>query len=395
MVQKYKIANLIFFVALCYIISPWFFEKFLFFNEFLSATGLLVLLYKRLPLVKTRIYIYLALLIALCIGHCILSILRMDSFYYYLRNTVIMYSMFTFFIGFFCLHYLGRFITAVRGFLRYYISFLLVVPLSNFLFERYGMATIFPALLKDGRKKMVLPLLIFMNIIYAITYSSSTSFILSMFYFLLLISVGYKFFKQVMVIILLLFIGFFVSILPNLSLIQVNYSIYNENAIHNVMSSNKILGLDPNNTWRLVLWKQFLIDLFPANILGIGFGTPAIHYFPVADMNNVNSLPYVLGAHNSFIYLFSRLGIIYLLLMVLIYSKIFKEYFYQKQYYKSNNEVFIFYSFFAISIISLFNPTLESPIFAGGYWLVLGFVARSIYNRQVLLKTKSENIIHS
>ena len=152
-VQKYKIANLIFFVALCYIISPWFFEKFLFFNEFLSATGLLVLLYKRLPLVKTPIYIYLALLIALCIGHCILSILRMDSFYYYLRNTVIMYSMFTFFIGFFCLHYLGRFITAVRGFLRYYISFLLVVPLSNFLFERYGMATIFPALLKDGRKK--------------------------------------------------------------------------------------------------------------------------------------------------------------------------------------------------------------------------------------------------
>jgi hypothetical protein len=295
--------------------------------------------------------------------------------------------MFSFFIGFFCLHYLGGFVKAIRGFLRYYVGFLLVVPLSKFLFERYGMATIFPVLLKGGEKKMALPFLICMNILYAITYSSSTSFMLSMFYFLLLISAGYRFFKQTMVIIILLFFGFFLSILPNLSLIQINYSIYNEAAIQSVMSSNKILGLDPNNTWRLILWKQFLIDLFPTNILGIGFGTPAIRYFPVADMNTVSSLPYVLGAHNSFIYLFSRLGIFYLLCILPIYAKIFKEYFYYKQYYKNNNEIFIFYSFFAITIISAFNPTLETPIFAAGYWLILGFTVKSIYNRQVLSRS--------
>ena len=54
-----------------------------------------------------------------------------------------------------------------------------------------------------------------------------------------------------------------------------------------------------------------------------------------------------------------------------------------------------FIVFFAITIISFFNPTLESPIFAGGYWLVLGFVARSIYNRKAPLKTKVENTVYS
>jgi hypothetical protein len=249
------------------------------------------------------------------------------------------------------------------------------------------MATLFPALLKKNIGKWGLPLLILINVVYAITYKSSTSFVLSLFYFVLLLIPGYKFFKQLSLLAIIIFFIFLISILPDLNLIRNNFSVYNEEAIRAVMSSNTILGLDPNNTWRLVLWKQFIFDLFPANIFGIGLGTPAIKYYPVADFSKLESLPYVLGAHNSFIYLFSRLGIIYLLLMVLTYLSIFKEYFYYKQYYKNNNEIFIFYSFFAITIISAFNPTLETPIFAAGYWLILGFTAKSIYNRQVLSRS--------
>ena len=302
--------------------------------------------------------------------------------------------MFTFFIGFFSLHYLGGFIAKIRQFLYYYIVVLLFLPISKFLFERYGMATLFPTLFRRAGR-YTLPLLIIINTIYSITYSSSTSFVLSLFYFLLIIVPGYKFFKQLMILTFVGFSIFFLSILPELGLIKNNFSFYNEEAIRTVMNSNRILGLDPNNTWRLVLWKQFIIDLFPRNLIGIGFGTPAIMYYPVADFSKLDSLPYVLGAHNSFIYLFSRLGIFYLLITVPIYSIVFKEYFYQKQYYRSNNEILIFYSFFAITIISFFNPTLESPIFAGGYWLVLGFVARSIYNRKAPLKTKVENTVYS
>ncbi len=394
MIRKRTIIYLVFGIALCYIVSPWFFEKFLFFNEILSAIGLTTLFFKRFIVIKSPIYIYVCLLIFLGICHGVVSVFRMDHYYYYLRNSVIVYSMFTFFIGFFSLPYLEPFITTIRQFLYYYIFILLFLPLSKFLFERYGMATLFPALFKKSGK-YTLPLLILINAIYAITYKSSTSFVLSLFYFFLIIVPGYKFFKQ---FVLLAFVGFsifFMSILPELDLIKTNFSLYNEVAIRAVMNSNKVLGLDPNNTWRLVLWKQFVVDLFPRNLLGIGFGTPAIFYYPVADFSKLDSLPYVLGAHNSFVYLFSRLGIFYLIITVAIYAVLFKEYFYQKRYFRANNEILLFYSFFAISIISLFNPTLESPIFAGGYWLVLGFVARSIYNRKAALKNQVENTLYS
>ncbi|MBC7903779.1 MAG: hypothetical protein H7Y27_10160 [Gemmatimonadaceae bacterium] len=148
------------------------------------------------------------------------------------------------------------------------------------------------------------------------------------------------------------------------------------------MKSHPILNLDGNNTWRLVLWNQLIVDRFPANIFGIGFGTPALYYYPIADYSKLESLPYVMGAHNSYVYLFSRLGVVYLLLIVPIYAIIFREYFKFKNYYRANNEILIFWSFFAITIISLFNPTLETPIYAGGYWMMMGFVARCISLRR-------------
>jgi hypothetical protein len=121
---------------------------------------------------------------------------------------------------------------------------------------------------------------------------------------------------------------------------------------------------------------------FPNNLFGLGFGTPMIKYYPIEDYKKLEALPYVMGAHNSFIYLFGRLGIIYLILIIPVYISVFKNYFYYKQYYYSNNQVLIFWSFFVVTIIALFNPALESPLFASGYWLLLGFTARCIYNRK-------------
>ena len=396
-ISKKKIAFIIFFVVLCYIISPWFFEKKLLFTELISAIGIFILLYKQFPIIKTPIYLYIVILILWGIVHGITSLLRMDSFYYYLRNTVIVSSMFSFFIGFYCLKYLEEFIIKIRNLLRYYVSFFLFMPVSYLFFERYGMATVFPSLFKNGKRLTTLTFLIILNFIYAVTYTSSTSFVLGIFYIFILFTPGYKFFKQTVVVALVIFSFFFIVVQENLSLIKPGFSFYDEYPIKNVMSSNAILGLDPNNTWRLILWKQLIVDQFPNNLFGLGFGTPALTYYPVADFSKLSSLPYVLGAHNSYIYLFSRLGIIYLLLVIPIYSRVFREYFYFKNYYKQNNSILLFYSFFAISIISLFNPTLETPIFASSYWLLLGFVTRSIYNRQGSFNNsiQSENIIHT
>jgi O-antigen ligase len=185
-----------------------------------------------------------------------------------------------------------------------------------------------------------------------------------------------------MIVMILSFAVLFIYLKPYLDNIVVGYSHYTYVGIMNVIKSHPILAIDGNSTWRLVLWKEIIIDAFPQNIFGLGFGTPAFKYFPVEDYSKLSALPYVIGAHNSFVYLFGRLGIVFLLLITPVYIKIFKEYFHFRQYYRDTKELLIFYSFFSFTLISLFNPTLESPIYASGFWFILGLLAKSIFNRE-------------
>ncbi len=382
MVKKKHIIYLLFIVTLCYTISPWFFEKQLLFNELLAFSGLFLFAYKRFKIGNDNITRWILLLLIWCSFHTIVSLFRMDSFYYYLRNLVIVYSIFSFFIGYYLYIYLKGFISKIFALLKIYIVTFLFLPVSTFLFERFGMATLFPALFKKSSNRLIIPLLISVNIIYSITYNSATAILLSAFYFLILFAPGYRFFKQIMIVGFIVFAIFFISIQSNLNIIANHYTPYSDKAIHEVMDSHPLLSADGNTTWRLVLWKQIIVDHFPDNIAGLGFGTPVMKYYPVEDYSKLDSLPYVLGAHNSFIYLFGRLGIFYLFFLLAIYTKIFKEYFYHKRYYYSNKSILIFLSFFAITIIALFNPTLESPIFASAYWLILGFLSKVIYTRE-------------
>src|SRR5688572_3698663 len=138
MIRKSTIANLIFTAALFYIITPWFFEKKLFFNEILAASGLLVLGYKRFRVGRDTISICMVLLLTWCFFHLATSLIRQDSMYYYFRNSVIVYSMFAFFTGFYLLKYLGNYIARIRNILRYYIGIFLFIPLPLTFFERYG-----------------------------------------------------------------------------------------------------------------------------------------------------------------------------------------------------------------------------------------------------------------
>lgn len=381
MTKKQYIVFSLFGIAVCYIISPWFFEKKLFVNEFLSAAGFGILLYKRVRTGNDLISICIVALLAWCGVHMLSSLWRMDRIYYYLRNLVIVYSVFSFFIGYYCLHYLPLFIRKFRVIISLYISFFLFFPISKFLFERFGVAALFPVLFKNPVHRYALPLLVLINIIYSFTYNSSTALLLAAFYLLIWLSPGYKFFIRALILLFIAFTIFFISIEPNLSIIKKNYTPTSDRAIHEVMDSNPLLGIDGNSTWRLVLWKQVIVDHFPANLFGLGFGTPVFKYFPVEDFAKLDSLPYVVGAHNSYIYLFGRLGIVYLLLAAIIYMHIFKEYYNYQTYYRSNESILLFWSFFAVSIIALFNPVLESPIYSSAYWMIFGFLAKAIYNR--------------
>lgn len=384
MIKKSSIAYVIFLVALFYIITPWVFEKKFFFNELLAATGFLLLAYKRFKVGNDIISICIILLLAWCSFHLFTSLLRKDSMYYYLRNSVIVYSMFSFYIGFFCLRYLDGFFKKIRSILRYYVGIFLFIPLPLTFYERYGVSTLFPSLFKNSRHRWLPLLLVSMNFIYSFTYESSTAFMIGVFLLLVFISPGFIFFRQSVVLILLLMTLMFIYLQPNLGLIKNQFSTKNNKAIREVMQSNRLLSIDPNSTWRLVIWKQVITDHFPKNVFGLGFGTPIVKYYPIEDIRKVATLPYVMGAHNSFIYLFGRLGIIYLVLIIIAYNSVFKEYFYFKSYYYSNNQILIFWSFFAITVITFFNPILESPLFASVYWLLFGFTARCIYNRRCI-----------
>ncbi|WP_315820528.1 hypothetical protein [Paraflavitalea speifideaquila] len=379
MIKKSIIAHGILSLALCYILWPWFLEKKLLFNELLSAIGLFLLIYKRFRIGNDTISLCMLFLLLWGI-HAVVSLLRMDTFYFYLRNMVIVYSMMCFFIGFYCYKYLSSFLTKTRPTLRK-LSLLIFIPLPRLLLERFNMTVVFPALFGKANKRWVPLLLLVLTTIYGFVYDAFTTLVLTGFYLFLFVSPGYKFFKQTVLTGLLGFTIIFIYLQPYLAIITHNFDPHSYNAIFNVMKSHPILALDGNSTWRLILWKQVIVDNFPGNLFGYGFGTPLIHYYPVEDFSKLSTLPYIIGAHNSFVYLFGRLGIVYAILIVLIYRTIFREYFYYKSYYYSNNEIFVFWSFFATTVIALFNPVLESPIYSGGYWLLLGLVAKVISNR--------------
>ena len=114
MMRKETIANVILTIAVLYILSPYMFEKYFLFNELLSAIGFLLLIYKRFRIGNDPISMAVLLLFIWNGVHAVSSLVRMDTVYFYLRNSVIMYSMLTFCIGFYLLKYLGRFIDRIR-----------------------------------------------------------------------------------------------------------------------------------------------------------------------------------------------------------------------------------------------------------------------------------------
>ena len=376
--MKKSLAFLCLFLATIYIIGPYFFEKNIFLNEVLSLIGLIALAIKGFKIKKSTISLNVLFLIALGMIHAIVSLFVHDGWYYYFRNTVIVYSVFSFFFGYFIFSYFLQFIARYRSVIKHYVIVFLIFPITNLFYDRFGMSVLFPTVFKpEGNHKWILPSLAILVGIYSVRYESSTILLLSFFYSFILFFPSYSFLKLTFFLVLICFGTVFIYLLPNLSLIENGFSFFSTDAIWNVINSHALLQVDPNSTWRLVIWKQLIVDSFPGNLLGIGFGTPALKYFPVEDYNKLDTLPYVLGAHNSFIYLFNRLGVLFLFIMYSIYQCVLKEYFRYRKVY-SVQSLLLFYSFFAITFIALFNPTLETPIYASSFWIILGLVGRAI-----------------
>ncbi|HEX4957474.1 MAG TPA: hypothetical protein VFV46_04800 [Lacibacter sp.] len=382
MKNKY-IYFLLFTAALLYMTIPYFFEKYLFFNELLSLCGFGILAAHRFKTGNETISKIVLALILLGTFHAIISIFRMDSMYYYLRNSVILYSMFTYFIGYYGYKYFYTSILKIQNTFRLYYTIFLLKPAENVFFDRFSISTSLPLLFRKHKAFYTVLLISIFTIIHAYDYESATSFVAAIFLIFVFLSPSYQFFRQVVILGFLTFAFFFIYFFPNFALIHTSDQPINDYlAIKQITASNYWLGLDENSTWRLVLWYQYIVDRFPGNLIGYGFGTPVVFHFPILDIDKLATLPYVIGAHNTFVTLFCRLGILFIINIILLYTYIFKEYFQFRRHYEKSYDIFLFYSFFAFFILCFFNPALETPLHSGGYWLILGLLSAAIKKRK-------------
>ncbi|MCF8070630.1 MAG: O-antigen ligase family protein [Desulfobacterales bacterium] len=141
-----------------------------------------------------------------------------------------------------------------------------------------------------------------------------------------------------------------------------------------------ILQMDGNSTTRFFMWSHLIFDFFPENVFGIGFGTPMIkkQFLYKLNMNKVANkdpwIEYTLGAHNSFITIFIRCGVLGIIAFIFLYWRIIGEFANDRANDNYSKVFFFYYAFFIVTGIAMLNVILESPMYAAGYWIVLGML---------------------
>lgn len=399
--MKIRKSYIILLIITLYGINYFVFERILFFNELLSLLGLFYFIktsFKKdfkFYYPKNTIYRCVLFFIILSGGYAIASLWLKTNWYYYLRNTSIIYSAFTFFLGYHLYEVQFRFFEKIRTALYGYSLLAFSIGAPN-LIDRNAYSFWFTLLQKNWKLFSVI-LLVLLYVLYVFTYTSLTVIMIMLVVFAMrYILKTYVQFKLTLLLGLSAFLIIFILAIPALKLYSTNeyhtfgnteysYSLFG-NAEY-VYSQHPWFRIDDNSSWRLIFWYRTLVEAFPNNLLGIGIGTPLLPYMP-----NVNTtlLPYndehvahVIGTHNTFVTLFVRFGILSILLIAAIYRSVFREFFIHKQYYlQHRNDAGLFLSFVTLTVVGMFNLLIDTPTLAALYWVSLGFVAKAIFYRQ-------------
>ena len=403
-IRKRLILYFFFTLFILYGLSAPIFERILFFNELLSFVGLTIFLFKtfraknKLFFPDSTIYKAVLFLLIWCIIQLIISTTQFTNIYYYLRSSVIFYSIFSFFIGFYYYENFKVFLKKTRIFLKIYILCFLAVPGSIFL-ERFTSALFMPWLVKNPNGIFSRILVFILLFTLAISYSSMTVVQVAILLFGILILQNFTQFKLLFVSTVIFFSFFFFHFSSNLSLYNTGkYQLYGQSGgIDNVVKTHKIFQLDYNSTWRAVFWYRVVVENYPKNLIGIGFGTPLIYYktgahtadSPHKDEYNAH----VTGCHNTYLTLFVRLGIPFIVFIFVIYYKVMDFYYSKRKLIREKNEEGIFWAFFIVTIIGLFNLFLETATAASIYWILLGFISKIIYNSTKEINSEVHSIL--
>lgn len=388
--MKIKISSVLLFLVLLYGVNYFFFERVLFFNELISLIGLILFVLhsfrraRKFWLPHSLIYKAVLLFLALGMVHAFVGLFIKTNWYYYFRNLSIIYSVFAFFVGFHLYHEQYAFYGKARKWLYGY-GLLAFATAKVGLLDRNSFSFWLALVQRNWRVLSVAFFFVFLGL-YLMAYTSLTVFFTGAAILVFLSLRHYASFAFLALIGILAFSTLFALASPYLSMYSVNKDLFFGD-VTNVYAQHPWFNLDQNSSWRLIFWYRLVVEAFPTTLVGIGLGTPLLPYHPVVTTTDLGYpdeyIAHVIGAHNSFITLYARLGLLAIVFLTMIYHRALKEFFRFKSYYLTNrNDGGIFLAFVAITVVALFNLVIESPTLASLYWFSVGLVARAIYARQ-------------
>lgn len=361
--------NLLFILFNIHIV--WNLEKLILINEALTLVGGFILLFylKKNEFRLDKVSAYVVTFFLFCTIYSIVSYftLRDGTTYHFFRTTPFFYSSVCFFLGLsFCLRY-EKFFNSIRT-NRLKLFWLLPVIVMG---GRLSNQVLLPFIQMPNRSKYDL-FLFLTTFIFCLFKGGATSYVLLVLAFLILVA------RQILLIkivtkkssLLLIFI-LTVVVLYWISqefsgFYQVGFAYFSEDS-------------DVNALWRLMYWAYVVKEhVLEHPFLGIGFGTKLFDptavsaQFIVAATPDDPDLPYVHGPHNSFIYILTRTGIVGLVLFVMPLAIILKNSF---TVWKHPDAFFLrvcTISLLYLLVSALFNVIVESPLYSGIYWTMLG-----------------------
>ena len=360
---------------------PDLFERKFFINEFLSAVGFMIF-FSNPVFYRKGDYIYnnVIFIVVTFLFYALISLLFFENFDGYLRNTVLLYSVFSFFLGTRLYDALSKvkkydilFLSAI--FPVHKVSYLALIPLYlsklSKSFSNYSVIIIFFGLfaiawVKGGSSSVAVALLI----LFIWLMSKRTKLLM------LFVAVGVG-------------IWFILYLKPYLGILMTD-------GIWVAMSRSEILQLDGNSTTRFFMWSWLIFERFYENVFGIGLGTAMLEIPFLKDLNMGNVvksdplIEYTLGAHNSFIGIMVRFGLIGIIPFICLYWRIINSFTNDKIFYSHSKVFFFYYAFFIITGCAMLNVVLESPIHASLYWGVLGLLYQAIQDTRLAVGANAE-----
>tara|TARA_Y100000588_G_C14137844_1_gene874651 strand:+ start:154 stop:1218 length:1065 start_codon:yes stop_codon:yes gene_type:complete len=309
--------------------------------------------------------------------------------YGYLRNSQIVYSAFTFFLGFKIYDYIwaGR-PGKVVVILFFIFSALFLRHWS------YAAAVLLPGMLarNSSTKKyllivLALYLFVYLSVILKGTAAAGTTPIAYLFFILAIGFVflyGKAYVAAKITILSLLFVSSvsIVLVYPMIEgLLNHDFSYFS----WQFRREFPIEITDANTAWRFGLWTTLIKEMFMNKIWGIGFGVPLFPTGLETKMNlNAELDPhfmYTVGAHNSFLTLLVRLGGVGMVIMCVMYWSLVASIRQNVQRWFDGNDVFrfsIFLSLLAISFQALFHVVIETPLYSSVYWVSWGLFYKAL-----------------